>query len=127
MRTRNGLMGMMLVGLCTVTACGDDGGEKKGDAQVKCESFIQRICTVGADCAVEAGLIQSSGRAKEFDDCKTSITAELDCSKAVKVSATYDTCMEQVSNADCNEVAAQLASGQIELPTSCHDLIFVTE
>jgi hypothetical protein len=126
MRTRNGLMGMVLVGLCSVTACGDDGGEK-GDAQIKCESFIQQICKVAADCAVEGGLIQSSARAKQLDDCKSSFAAELDCGKAVKVSDTYDTCMEQVSNPPCAEVNEQLASGEIELPASCHDLIYVTQ
>jgi hypothetical protein len=126
MGTRNGLMGVILVGLCTVTACGDDGSEK-GDAQVKCESFVQKICTVAADCAVEGGLIQSSARTEQFDECKSSFAAELDCSKAVKVSATYGTCMEEISNPPCDEVARQLASGNIELPESCHDLIFVTQ
>lgn len=115
----------VLWGALAVVGCGDDGGGKS--APDKCNDLETRFCGRLADCATELMCEAGATRDQEYQDCLTSIKGSLDCSKAVSVSASYDTCMSDIAAIQCSALGT---TGQCMVPTlsaNCSKVILVSQ
>jgi len=111
------------LGLCFTAAC---GGDDEDSAVDKCNTLQTTVCTRIADCSVEGGLIGASERDAAYDDCSSGVEQGLDCSNAVDVSSSYDTCIDDLNGATCDTVVAFIQDPEnVGLPDSCSEVILL--
>jgi len=125
-----------LVWLVLVAACGgDDGamgpspdGGQPTAAQIaeavdKCHTLVSSFCTRFADCSL-MWQAPPPERAERITECKQSAATEIDCGKAIGVTADYSRCLREVNEFSCTVLFPQPwppADGS--LPASCEKVI----
>ena len=68
------------------------GGDEE-DAKDKCRAFAQRACEVAVSCG--------EYDKNEMDDCRKSFEDDARCDDAVRVSKSYDECMDALEEGAC--------------------------
>jgi hypothetical protein len=97
---------MMFLGVAAVTACSSDDLSPTE----KCDALIDDICAKGIDCF--------GGSQQE---CVQTIQRDVSCGSVQGVSSTYDRCVDQVNDAQCNTLFPPDSTGQahLVLPADC--------
>jgi hypothetical protein len=115
----------LVVTLTCAVGCSGDDDDDENPAVGKCRHLIDLYCPAILDCAVGAGTVPEEDRDAAVADCETGAKQALDCSAAIGVSSSYDSCIEALENPDCDAINEALASdGTISpLPTVCGGVI----
>jgi len=114
-----------LLVLIALPGCGSSDEDVTPKQQ--CEALITQLCGSAISCQVGAGLISASEEGAQNADCKSAAAEDLDCSKAVAVSSSYQACMDKAKNPPCDEINEAIASGTLGLPSECNKVILVVE
>lgn len=118
MRWLNSLVAVGFVSF-TVMACGDDD-ESTDSAVEKCEDFLTVVCERTVECAparTEDG--QPVAPAVQLESCLSAGRASTPCGNAVRVSSSYDQCIQEVLGASCSVIA----DPEADPPDSCTNII----
>lgn len=91
-----------------VIGCGSDGGADA--ARAKCETLKVTDCARIIECGVQ--ITQK--------ECTDAFAASLDCGRAVSVSASYSTCIQELRTFSC-----VVLNGGRQLPASCTGAILI--
>ena len=100
---------LMLATVLTMTmvACGGGGGDP---AAGQCDDLFDLICDRFAECNF-MGVTSAS-------ECRAELNQQIDCDEADSVSATYDACVDTMTNISCPDLNALTA-----LPNECMAVI----
>ena len=124
--------GLVVGWVCTVAvACNgdddDDTAPAEGAAAPQCRTFISTYCNAVIDCVIagETGMVAADQRDVAVDACISGANENVDCSRAVGVSDSYDECIAAFDNLDCDAVNDALASNGATspLPAACMQVI----
>ena len=110
------------VSLLGVAACDD------GKAEDQCVALLETVCKRSRECAEElSGEMAPSGFEKECLDAAMQGLGGKNCKDAVSVSSSYDTCIDQLNDVECNKLLVQDDAGAVmlKLPDSCAKVIQV--
>jgi len=100
------------------------GGGSSGNPVQKCDDLLEALCTRVQTCGEQ--LTGTVAPATFHKDCLDAQKAELDCSKAMSVDPSYDTCITELRTFSCN-VFVTLDADQnitsVNPPASCMGVI----
>ena len=125
MRTWKAMLAGLLVVLA-VPACGGSDDDT-GNAQQQCDALVNRFCESAIGCEVSGGLITAAEKASALASCKTDANNAVECSKAQRVTSSYDACMSKLSNPPCDEVNQAIKDNTLGLPSECEGVILVSD
>lgn len=97
-------MTCVTLALLGLVACSEETAEDK------CNEFVETISDRAATCG---------GNRQEFED---GVRGALECSRAVDVASSFDSCMEQIRTLPCGTLFP--AEGP-SLPTACESVILL--
>jgi hypothetical protein len=115
---------LILAGVLLVSAPGCSSDDSN-DAPQKCDALATQFCKSAIGCEVSGGLVDAADEASENASCKADVSQEIECSKAVSVTSSYDACMAKLKNPPCDEVNEAIKNGTLGLPTECNGVILI--
>jgi hypothetical protein len=97
----------VVVCLFVSAAC---GGDDEPSPVEKCYTFVDRLCGRGVECF-----------GGSQDECVQAVQSDVSCGNTREVTSTYNRCMQQVINSECNVLFPVDANGQVtlQLPADC--------
>ncbi len=114
-----------LVFAAAVAGCSDD--DPSEDPVKQCKAMVDAFCSNVVDCMVEGGSVAAEDRDATVDECKTGAQKNVDCSKAIGVSESYDDCIARLKAPDCDAINDAIEANMLELPTTCEGVIGIQE
>jgi hypothetical protein len=125
----------LVVGTVLVTGSGcsgnngddDDDSAGNSDAAGKCATFFEVYCPRMVDCLVEGGTLTAGDRDEAADSCLSNAKASVDCSRAVGVTSSYDSCITALQKLDCAAVNTAIATNDTDhvLPEVCKGVLLI--
>jgi len=101
---------MVGVILGAVISCGSDD---VNDAPVKCDAFVDRVCTRGIEC-------KDATDTTTFSECTAATKTELPCAQADGISDGYTNCMSELATIPCTVF---WDGSEFRLPATCNGSI----
>ena len=118
---------LAVLGALGATACGSDDGASKGTPVDQCKAVIEAYCSRRADCIVTLKCDGDVPRAIEHDQCAAAFATSLDCSKAVNVTASYDTCLSKMKAFTCSQFGTSAGCLAPKTPDECAGVILLSQ
>jgi len=102
---------LLLLGGCDVAEEGAPPPDHSADV-ARCNQLVSTICVRVAACGPLS-----------VNDCQVSLRREIDCTRAVGVTAGFSQCLREVQTASCQALTD--ATGELALPVSCVGVVSV--
>lgn len=113
------------VGLLVPWAIGCSSADDSDVAQQKCEDLATQFCKTTISCEVSGGLLDESSEASENARCRANVSKEAECSRAQRVTASYEACMAKLKNPPCAQLNQAIVDDALGLPDECNGVILV--
>ncbi|HKU42175.1 MAG TPA: hypothetical protein VJR89_28650 [Polyangiales bacterium] len=95
------------------------------DPEQQCEDLLKTICKRARVCGEE--VLGEKAPANFESDCVENVqdtALDKDCSHAVDVTSSYDTCIDEIESSSCDDFLDVSGSGvKIDPPASCSKVI----
>jgi len=118
---------LVVFGLLVVAAPGCSSSDDSDAAKQKCEALVSQFCSSAIGCEISGGLLDKSSEASENATCRTNVSKEAECSKAQRVTSSYDACMAKLKNPPCDDINQAIIDDTLGLPDECNGVILVSD
>ncbi len=113
------------VGLLVLGANGCSSADDSDVARQKCEDLATQFCKTAISCEISGWLLDESSEASENARCKANVSKEAECSRAERVTSSYDACMAKLKNPPCAQLNQAIIDDALGLPDECSGVILV--